>query len=567
MFPMTNLEKIFKQRWDYLILLFIVALAAAIRLYHFHDWLYFAMDQARDGMLTRETYENGASTLPLLGPRAAGTFLRLGPIFYYFQYISAKIFHSTDPAVLAYPDFLFSVLSIPLFFFFLRLYFQKAVSLLVTAVCAFSFIAIQYGRFSWNPNSIPFWILLVFFALLKFSRSKDGKQKYAWLAVMAVAWSVVSQLHFLVFVTIPILVVVFLAWNRNIKKTGLKGALLVLLILLLFYLPVILSDLKTGGDNVKQFVFALKNKPQADYSWPQKFFQNFINHGNYYTLYPTSYISRTGKTSMLAGLILIFATLLKMFWMFWEEKNESRKAFLRLIFIWFFGFFLLLVPFAFQIRPRFFFPVFFLPFVFFAFWFEWLLNWKKGKYLGWALAAVVFLAVLTLNSEATFSWYKSLAEEKDPEPWLGRMLVIQQFHNVKVSQLKKLSEYLRKRSAEEGKIFEIHGIMTYRVPVQYFLEADPPVDYGLITKSDKDSSKLYFAMTSDKDGYGAVPADIRAKFNLVATHSFSYRLKLYELELKEIQPEYKKEKKSDSGSSEEKKPRPKRKERVNWEDL
>ena len=118
---MTNLEKIFKQRWDYLILLFIVALAAAIRLYHFHDWLYFAMDQARDGMLTRETYENGASTLPLLGPRAAGTFLRLGPIFYYFQYISAKIFHSTDPAVLAYPDFLFSVLSIPLFFFFLRL--------------------------------------------------------------------------------------------------------------------------------------------------------------------------------------------------------------------------------------------------------------------------------------------------------------------------------------------------------------------------------------------------------------------------------------------------------------
>lgn len=567
MFPKAYPKKKFSDYWEYFILTAIVLVAALVRLYHFHDWLYFAMDQARDGMLIREAYENGASTLPLLGPRAAGTFLRLGPIFYYFQYISAKIFHSTGPTVLAYPDFLFSILSVPLFFFFLRLYFQKVSSLLVTAIYAFSFIAIQYGRFSWNPNSIPFWILLVFFALLKFSRSASGRQKYAWLSVMAVAWGVVSQLHFLVFVTLPILVVVFLVWNRNIKKLGWKGALLVLFILLLFYLPVILSDLKTGGDNVKQFIFALKNKPQADYSWPQKFFQNFINHGNYYTLYPTSYISRTGKISMLAGLVLIFATLLKMFRAHKEEKSNDQKAFLRLIFIWFFGFFLLLIPFAFQIRPRFFFPVLFLPFVFFAFWFEWLFEWKKKKYLGWTLAAIVFLAVLTLNCEATFNWYKSLAKEKDPEPWLGRMLVIQQFQNVTASQLESLAQYLRKRSAEENRTFDLYGNMTYRVPVQYFLEANPPVDYGLITKSDKDPTKLYFAMTSDKDGYEAIPADIRAKFNLVATHSFSYCLKLYELELKEIQPEYKKEKKTDSKSSEEKEPRPRRKERVNWEEI
>ena len=540
-------------------------LAAAIRLYHFHDWLYFAMDQARDGMLVREAYENGVSQLPLLGPRAAGTFLRLGPIFYYFQFISAKIFQSTDPAVLAYPDFLFSVLSVPLFYFFLRLYFQKAVSLLATTIFAGSFIAIQYGRFSWNPNSIPFWTLLAFFALLKFSRSKNNKQKYTWLAAVAVAWGVVSQLHFLVFVTLPILIVTFLIWNGNVKKLDWKGALLVLLILLLFYLPVILSDVKTGGDNVKQFLFALKNKPQTDYTFSQKFFQNLINHGNYYTLYPTSYISRTGKISMLAGLVLTFATLLKMFWAVREEKNENRKAYLRAVFVWFLGFFLLLVPFAFQIRPRFFFPVFFLPFVFFAFWFEWLLEQKK--IFGRAATAIVLLAILTLNSEATYAWYKSLAGEYDPEPWLGRMLVIQQFQNVTATQLESLAQYLKKRSIEENRTFDLYGNMTYRVPVQYFLEADPAVDYGLITKSDKDPSKLYFAMTSDKDGNEAIPADIRSKFNLVATHSFSYRLKLFELELKDIQPEYKKEKKPESENNEKKEPKPRREERVRWEEV
>ena len=109
--------------------------------------------------------------------------------------------------------------------------------------------------------------------------------------------------------------------------------------------------------------------------------------------------------------------------------------------------------------------------------------------------------------------------------------------------------------------------MTYRVPVQYFLEADPAVDYGLITKSDKDPSKLYFAMTSDKDGYEAIPADIRSKFNLVATHSFSYRLKLFELELKDIHPEYKKEKKPESENNEKKEPKPRREERVRWEEV
>jgi len=557
-----------RKHWDKIILALIIFFAIAVRLYHFSDWLYFAMDQARDAMLVRGAFEGGISNLPLLGPRAAGTFLRLGPIFYYFQYLSAKIFQSTDPAVLAYPDFLFSVLSVPLFYFFLRNYFRKISSLLGTAIFAGSFVAVQYSRFAWNPNSIPFWMLLTFFSLLKFSQSKSEKQKYAWLAMMAIGWGAASQLHFLVFVTLPILVVAFLVWNGDISKLGWKKICFVLLVLFLIFLPVILSDLKTGGDNVKQFAFALKNKPQAEYSFSQKFFQNFINHGNYYTLFPTSYISRTGKASMLAGIVLIFATLLKMFWKLKEEKDEKKKSFLRVVFVWFFGFFFLLVPFAFQVRPRFFFPVFFLPFIFFAFWFDWALGWKKKKYLGKSLATVVFLAVLAFNTEATAAWFTSLAKEKDPEPWLGRMLVIQQFQNVTASQLENLAGYLRERSKKEGKICELHGNMTYRVPVQYYLEANPPVEYGLITKSDKDPAKLYFAMTSDKDGYEAVPADIRSKFNLVATHSFSYRLKLFEMELKDIQPEFKKEKKTDDSQSEEnKKPKPKRTERIKWGDL
>ena len=99
--------------------LLIMAAAIFVRTYHFDDWLYFKMDQSRDALLIKNAVDNGPGYLPLLGARAGATklkhgFLRLGPIFYYFEYASATIFHSTQPYVLAYPDLLFSILAIPM---------------------------------------------------------------------------------------------------------------------------------------------------------------------------------------------------------------------------------------------------------------------------------------------------------------------------------------------------------------------------------------------------------------------------------------------------------------------
>ncbi|MDD5489332.1 MAG: glycosyltransferase family 39 protein [Candidatus Moranbacteria bacterium] len=557
-----------KKNWDKIALALVIIIAAAIRLYHFHDWLFFQMDQARDANLVHKAVENGISQLPLLGPRAAGTFLRLGPAFYYFQYISAKIFGLNNPAALAYPDLFFGIISIPLFYFFLRFYFKRIPTLAATAVYAFSFTAVQNSRFAWNPNSSPFWILACLFCLAKFSRSETEKGKLFWLGAAAAGLGFASQMHFLVFVSLPIIIVIYFVWSGSWRKLNWKNILLALIVLGILYFPMALSEMKTSGDNMKQFVFALKNKSNNDHSIGDKFFQNIINHGNYYTRILTSHVSPTGKFSMIAGLALIVATLLKMFFGMRDEKDKDRKDFLKIVLVWFAVVFAVLVFFAFQIRPRFFLPVFFLPFVFFAFWIEWFLAWKKRKYLGWALAAIFFLGVLVFNTGTTFVGYKSLAGGKNPEPLLGRIGVGQQFQNVTAGQLKNMSDYLRKRSAEEGRKVELYGNATYRNSVQYFLEEKPILDYGLISKKDNDPNALYFAMSSDEYGYFAMPAKVRSRFDLVAVHSFGHRLQLLELKLKESQPEEKKEKKTkESGSNENKKPAPKRTERVDWGDL
>ena len=64
----------------------IVLLAIFVRGWMFSELLTFKMDQARDITLVQEAYDNGVGELPLLGPRAAKTYLRLGPIFYYFEF-------------------------------------------------------------------------------------------------------------------------------------------------------------------------------------------------------------------------------------------------------------------------------------------------------------------------------------------------------------------------------------------------------------------------------------------------------------------------------------------------
>jgi 4-amino-4-deoxy-L-arabinose transferase-like glycosyltransferase len=557
-----------KKNWEYPALILIIAAAAAVRLYHFSDWLYFAMDQARDAMLVHDAFDKGISQLPLLGPRAAGTFLRLGPAFYYFQYISAKIFNSADPAVLAYPDLFFSILSIPLFFFFLRLYFKKLPSLLTTAAYAFSFLAIEYSRFAWNPNSAPFWILACLFSLSKFSRSETQKGKMLWLGAAAAGLGFASQMHFLVFLTLPIIIALYLIWSNGWRKFDWKSTLLATIILAILYLPMALSEVKTGSDNARQFVFALQNKSNNNYTLKAKFFQNILNHANYYSMILSSYVSRTGVFSLIAGIVFVTATLLKIFFGLKDEKDRNRNNFLKLIFVWFAIIFVILILFAFQIRPRFFFPVFFLPFVFFAFWMEWLLERKK-KYLAFSAAIFITLAIIAVNSEGTYAWYSSIAQQKDVQPFRNRVLSVPANHGVTLSNLKDATDYLDMRSKNDGKRIRLYGVMTYRVPIQYLMETKkPPTNYKLMGRKDENRSDYYFALTADKDGYQDIPENYREKFDLQNTYYFGERLQFFELALKDIQPDYNKQDEENKAVNKKpSKPRAKRTERVRWEDF
>ncbi len=72
-------EHILRHRWIYALSV-VIAVGAFLRLYHFEDWMHYQLDQARDFRVVYAAMEYGPGELPLQGPRAAGSFLRLAVV-------------------------------------------------------------------------------------------------------------------------------------------------------------------------------------------------------------------------------------------------------------------------------------------------------------------------------------------------------------------------------------------------------------------------------------------------------------------------------------------------------
>jgi len=560
-----------KTYWEYWALFLIIILAIFFRVYHFGDWLHFGMDQARDAMLVSEAVDKGAGQLPLLGPRAGGTYVRLGPVFYYFQYISAKIFHSVSPPIFAYPDLIFSILTIPLLYLFIRFYLKKLTALFTVALYAFNFVILQFSRFAWNPNSIPFWTLLTFYALLRLTKEKEQKKRYLWLAIMVASWAVAGQLHFVVLAAIPMAIFLFLLWTGTWRAFSWKEALMAVLIFLILFSPVILSDIKMKGDNLKQFVWAFKYKPQ-EHSLFQNIKTDVLMHANYYTLILTTYISPTGKASIIAGILLSFFGLGYLSYNLRKEKNEEKKIFLKLIFVWVAVSFLVLIPFAFQIKPRFLFFEIFIPFLFVGMGIEWLLKGEKHKKLILFASTALVLAVIVLNIEATLAWFDRLENGKKFSVWGGRFSFIQYLKATTLSDFEQVAESINGKWQENPAKFYFYGNLELRNPMLYLLEKkNPDIDYEYIGYRTRDFSGRYFSISMAGGGIDSLPKHYQAKFDLIENKTFE-KLAVQELKLKEIQPkesekESLKEPKVESETEKNTKKGLKKGERVLWEDL
>lgn len=470
------------------ILLGIILIGIFLRTYHFHDWLRFNADQSRDSEVISSALE-GKISLPLLGPKAGGTEFRLGAIFYDFQYLSAKIF-GNYPDKMAYPDLFFSILSIPLFYFFLKKLFNKKLSLGLTAIYSFSFFAIKYSRFAWNPNSTPFWTMLFLYAFSEVIEQNKksakggsawGGKKILWSIVAGISLGISFQLHTLLLIAFPILSVLLLVYfSLIIKHSKLwKNAIIILFFALLLNITQIASEIKTKGENTRYFFNAitLKNGNNKNKSLLGNIKKDLVCHinGNVNIisslgsaeecqLYSSKDSTLYKMSFSLFGIIFSLGGFILMFYRLKNKNNSEDKTFLKITLSYIIISFLLFIPLINEIAIRYFLVIIFMPFIFLGLWIEFLLKKIKFKnsLLFIAIAILIFLSTNIFTIKKNFTEWSNYSKNTTVN-----------FENTILKEVELMASFIIKNSEDKNTVF-MDGknlyIFKFQKSIEYFTE-------------------------------------------------------------------------------------------------
>ncbi|MFA6184293.1 MAG: glycosyltransferase family 39 protein [Parcubacteria group bacterium] len=440
----------------------ILVLGSFLRSYNFIPWMHFELDQSRDAALVDESLHGNPTNLPLLGPRAGGSLLRLGPAFYYIEYLfSMLVNNSVEGSALA--SVFFSILSLLAIYFFQRRYFSKNLSLATTLIFATSIFLITYARFSWNPNLLPFFVLMFFLALLR-AVDEDEKKRGYWLMFCAFLFGFISQFHFLAMVIIFITAVMMLLYKRPQIKSGFWVACVV--IVLFLNLPLVINDIKSGGDNIKQLTSTVNKKSEGGgekYDILEKTIKDYVeNTLSYWTIITGSQsaelprvttqlrtleidfiCNETCRRNLPEGIMAMIFFTLGIIILVMEsiiEKEPRKKDFLifnLILLVVSFGVFYFL---AYDLSPRFFLIVIPLPFVFGGLIFYELARFIKIRNLVWAFA-VIFAG---FNLYFTVNYFNQLAKAKTEAIDIGNDKIFRQKTRITLEQQNLIIDYIEK---------------------------------------------------------------------------------------------------------------------------
>ena len=403
------------------ILVFIIVIGIFLRTYHFHDWMYFYPDQARDAMLVEKVVSQH-TTWPLLGPIAASSKFKVGPIHYYFQIISVYIF-GNNPNASAYPDLLFSILTIPLFYFFLKRYFNSNLSLALTGLYSISYFAIEFSRFAWNPNPIPFFVLLFLISFSEFLYHQE-KTSWIWIFILGATLGIGIQLHTLLLIALPLTIFPFFIYTfiKN-HKTSSRWFFLIIVVLTLNagYLN---GEIKNNFYNTR-LLFNLSSGAVQDHksSFLKKVGENFIcsSQANMHILTSlgdkescesysiirhhfrksNNFIKQHKKITYSFYLSLIFICVsffifgwIALIYNFKKEEDRKKRYFLGLVILYSLISLVTMIPvFSSNMPLRYYIQLIFLPYLFLGLLFQ-LLS-KKNIYLVRTLIGIFVIISLS----------------------------------------------------------------------------------------------------------------------------------------------------------------------------
>lgn len=197
----------YKLLW--LILLGILLLAGFLHLYRLPELTSFRSDQGRDALAARAMIETHQPAL--LGPGSAVGKFKRGPAYYYLL-LPFFVVGEENPLMGAAASAFFDLAAIVLLFLVGRDFFNEWVGLGAAALYAVSAVPVFWGRYFWNPSPLPFFALLLLFALQKICA---GDERY--LLILVPTWSVAWQIHDPPLFFLPLFLIAWLWFRPRIR--------------------------------------------------------------------------------------------------------------------------------------------------------------------------------------------------------------------------------------------------------------------------------------------------------------------------------------------------------------
>lgn len=247
---MHAIMSFFKQRPLVAGILAVIMVAASFsRLWQIHQSFHFMGDQGRDALIVSRIFTQG--DLVFVGPAMSVGNIYLGPFYYYFM-LPFLFLTYPSPVGPVYAVAVLNILTVLLLYFLGRKLVGDRAALFAAGMMAVSAVAIVHSRFSWNPNIIPFFSLL----LMTASYYAVVRSPRYWVAA-AVCVGILIQLHYVTLLSAVAALSLYLwqLWSTRKKKTvrkkvllaGLAGAAVIVVLLS----PLLLFDIKHDWLNLR----------------------------------------------------------------------------------------------------------------------------------------------------------------------------------------------------------------------------------------------------------------------------------------------------------------------------
>jgi 4-amino-4-deoxy-L-arabinose transferase-like glycosyltransferase len=241
-------------KFEFSLLLGILALGGFLRFYKITSMNFFTYDQARDALFIKRIIVD--HKFRLIGTQSSAPGVYTGPAYYYLMAPALGIAR-LNPTGIDIAIALFGTASVFLIYLVGKLYFGAVAGLVTSLLYATSPVVVHQSRFAWNPNLLPFFIILILGAL--YQVFIEGKENYWLLLMSSLAFSL--QLHYSAVCFIPGLLLTTIWLRRRLGNFKIIGVSLVLFLLLM--LPLLIFDLRHGFINTKNtFSFLFRGKGQ-----------------------------------------------------------------------------------------------------------------------------------------------------------------------------------------------------------------------------------------------------------------------------------------------------------------